>query len=87
MTTKTTTKTQKAVPGDLFRHYGMTERPVCIGAFLEVTNEDLRVIAELLGKEARDAADADYLKVASALNTLSDYLLRKAAAMDREAAE
>ena len=87
MTTETTTKTQMAVPGDLFRYYGMTERPVCVGAFLEVTNEDVRVIAELLGKESREAADADCPEVASALDILSDHLLRKAAEMDREAAE
>ena len=87
MTTETTTKTQMAVPGDLFRYYGMTERPVCVGAILEVTNEDVRVIVELLGKESREAADADCPEVASALDILSDRLLRKAAEMDREAAE
>jgi hypothetical protein len=87
MTTDTTTKTQRAVPGDLVRYYGMAERPICVGAFLEITNEDMRVIAELLGKESREAADADCPEVASALDVLSDRLLRKAAEMDAEAAE
>lgn len=86
MTTDTATKVQRAVPGDLFRYYGMAERPICVGAFLEVTNEDLRVIAELLGKESREAADADCPEVASALETLADRLLRKAAELDAEAA-
>jgi hypothetical protein len=87
MTTDTTIKTQRAVPGDLFRHYGMPERPICVGAFLEISNEDVRVIAELLGKESREAADADCPEVASALDILADRLLRKAAEMDAEAAE
>ena len=86
MTTETTSKTQRAVPGDLFRYYGMTERPICVGAFLEVTNEELRVIAEIVGKESRDAADADCPEIASALDILSDRLLRRAAEMDTEAA-
>lgn len=79
------------VPATLYQYYGMKDRPKMVGAFLFITNEDMRVIAEIVGqeaREARDCEDGDLLQnfVASRLEWLVEHLLAKAAEMDKEAA-
>lgn len=70
----------------LYRYYGMRERPLVAGVFLDITNEEVRVIAEIVGQEAREARDCSTF-VAQRLERLTSLLLKAAAEMDREAQE
>lgn len=81
-----TTKTTTAAQGELLAYYGFRDRPLVVGTMLYVTNEEMRVMAELVGNEASEAREAEHPHIADFLINLSDRLLAAAEQMDAEAA-